>query len=337
MRSKLKVNMVSESTFTVQGHGVHTAFLEMTHVLARRPDIDVIINKFRRGADITHIHTFGPYSLLHLLFGPGKKVVSVHVVPDSLIGSIIGAKQLYNIARRYMKFFYNKADLLLAVSGMVESTLRSQLGVTKPVAVLYNTIDTKMYATTPADKLAARKALDIPVDAHVIITSAQIQPRKRFDIFCKIAAELPNSHFIWIGGMPFKQFGADYKIMQQLRDDCPPNVCVTGVIDHPNVKQYLQVADVFFLPSDQENHPMSVIEAAATGLPIVVRDIPEYDDTFKKDVIRGHDDTFATIIERLFTDAAFKKTATKGAASIAKRFDSQASGEQLVTIYKTLL
>lgn len=337
MRSKIKVNMVSESTFTVQGHGVHTAFLEMTRALSMQPDVDIIINKFRRGADITHIHTFGPYSLLHLLFGPGKKVVSVHVVPDSLIGSIIGAKQLYHIARRYMKFFYNKADLLLAVSGTVENTLRSQLGVTKPIALLYNTVDTKMYATTPADKAAARTALNIAQDAHVIITSAQIQPRKRFDIFCKTAKALPDSHFIWIGGMPFKHFGADYKAMQQLRDDCPPNVCVTGVIDHPNVKQYLQAADVFFLPSEQENHPMAVIEAAATGLPIVVRDIPEYNDTFKKDVLRGTNDTFAAIIRRLFADDAFKKTAIKGAASIAKRFDSQASGKQLLAMYKTLL
>jgi len=337
MRSKLKVNMVSESTFTVQGHGVHTAFLEMTRALAARRDVDVIINKFRRGADITHIHTVGPYSLLQLLFGSGKKVVSVHVVPDSLVGSIVGAKQLYGVARRYMRFFYNKADVLLAVSGMVESTLRSQLGVTKPIAVLYNTVDTKMYVTTPADKAAARAALTIPQDARVIITSAQIQPRKRFDLFCQTAAALPDCHFIWIGGMPFKHFGADYKAMQQLRDDCPPNVCVTGVIEHPKVKQYLQAADVFFLPSEQENHPMAVIEAAAVGLPIIVRDIPEYDDTFKKDVVRGTNDTFADIIKRLFTDASFKKNAIKGAASIAKRFDSQASGEQLLAIYKTLL
>lgn len=337
MRSKIKVNMISESTFTVQGHGVHTAFLEMVNALTARNDVDVIVNKFRQGADVTHIHTFGPYSLLHLLFGPGKKVVSVHVVPDSLIGSIIGAKQLYGLARRYMRFFYNRADLLLAVSSMVEHTVRQQLRVTKPIQVMYNTIDTTAYKTTAADKTAARAALKLGANAHVVVTAGQIQPRKRFDLFCKTAQQLPNSTFIWIGGIPFKQFGADYKYMRELLAKCPSNVAVTGVIEHSKVKQYLQAADVFFLPSEQENHPMAVLEAAATGLPIVVRDIPEYNDTFKEDVLRGNNTTFAEIIKRLTTDAAFRAQALRGAADITKRFDSQSAGTQLVESYKIVL
>src|SRR5688572_15073425 len=111
MCSMLKVNMISESTFTVQGHGVHTAFQEMTDALRASGQADVVVNKFRRGVNITHIQTFGPYSLLHLWFGSGKKVVSVHVVPDSLVGSIAGAKYFYGLAKLYMRLFYGRADL----------------------------------------------------------------------------------------------------------------------------------------------------------------------------------------------------------------------------------
>ncbi|HKX72907.1 MAG TPA: glycosyltransferase family 4 protein [Candidatus Saccharimonadales bacterium] len=329
--------MISESTFTVQGHGVHTAFQEMTDALAARPDIDVKVNKFRRRADITHIQTFGPYSLLHLWFGSGKKVISVHVVPDSLVGSIVGAKRFYWFAKWYMKHFYGRADLLLSVSKMVDDTLREQLGIHKPSRVLYNTVDMRVYQSSPGDKSKARTALALPADAQVVVSCAQIQPRKRFDIFCEAAKAMPDARFIWIGGIPFKHLGADYGLMQKMLDEKPANVTVTGVIDHDDVRRYLQAADVFFLPSDQENHPMAVLEAAGAGLPIVVRDIPEYDDTFKNDVVRGTDDTFIELIKKLASDEAFRAKAIAGSKDIAKRFDSHAGGEQLVEAYKSIL
>lgn len=332
---KLKVNMVSESTFTVQGHGVHTAFLEMTNALAVRPDIDVAVNKFRK-ADIIHIQTFGPYSLLHLLFGRGKKVISVHVVPDSLIGSIAGAKHFYGLAKWYMRLFYGKADLLLSVSKMVDDTLHQQLRIKKPSQVLYNTVDMAIYQTSPADKKVARTALGLADAKQIVVSCAQIQPRKRFDLFCEAARALPDTTFIWIGGIPFKHLGADYNRMHQLLDKMPANVTVTGVIEHDDVRRYLQAADVFFLPSEQENHPMAVLEAAGVGLPIIVRDIPEYNDTFGNDVVRGTDDTFIELIKKIGTDQMFREQAVKGAADIAKRFDSRTGGERLVEAYKKI-
>lgn len=337
MSRKLKINMISESVFTVQGHGVHTAFEEMTRALRAQPNTDVIVNKFRRGADITHIQTFGPYSLLHLLFGSGKKVVSVHVVPDSLVGSIIGAKYFYGLARWYMHFFYGRADLLLSVSKQVDDTLRQQLKVKRPTKVLYNTVDMGLYKTTPADKAVARKRLKLSPDATIVASCGQIQPRKRFDQFCKVARALPDVQFIWIGGIPFKHLGADYNEMQRQVDKRPPNVTVTGVIVHDNVRQYLQAVDVFFLPSSQENHPMAVLEAAGVGLPIVVRNLSEYNDTFKTDVIRGSDTSFTSIIERLSKDKVFYTDAVKGAQEVATRFDSHAGGALLVKAYQEIL
>ena len=54
----IKVTMVSESEFTVQGHGVHTAYVELTNALKKRADVEVVVNQFGE-SDITHIHTVG--------------------------------------------------------------------------------------------------------------------------------------------------------------------------------------------------------------------------------------------------------------------------------------
>ena len=65
--------MISESEFTVQGHGVHTAYKEITDALRKRKDIDIEVNS-DRPADIVHIQTMGLYSFRHLMKKGGKKL-----------------------------------------------------------------------------------------------------------------------------------------------------------------------------------------------------------------------------------------------------------------------
>ena len=107
---KVTVNLISESVFTVQGHGVHTAFIEMENLLAKQPSINLLVNqRHARGVDITHFHTFGFFALRRLLSRHvGKKVISAHVVPDSLVGSIAGAKVWIRLFKHYLRWFYNQ-------------------------------------------------------------------------------------------------------------------------------------------------------------------------------------------------------------------------------------
>ncbi len=333
--------MISESEISVRGHGVHTAYLELVNALRARDDCEVIVNQFTKkiDADITHIHTIGLPSLVKLLFGGGVKVVSAHVVPDSLVGSIALAHIWLPVAKMYMKFFYRRADRVLAVSAMVAGILEKDLGVAaEKIEITHNTIDTDQYTTGMVDKETARKKLGVARDAFVVAGNGQIQPRKRFDSFVEMAEHLPDIRFIWIGGIPFKNIGADYKKMQQLIETAPKNLLVTGVIELEDVKQYLQASDIFVLPAEQENHPMAVIEAAATGLPIVLRDIPEYDDTFGGDIVRCKSlSEFTAAIETLRKDKKMYNKYTTASKKIATRFDSATGARQMAGIYKKLL
>lgn len=82
---------------------------------------------------------------------------------------------------------------------------------------------------------------------------------------------------------------------------------------------------------------MCILEAAGVGLPIVARDLSEYDDTFGDDVLRCEDDTFAAAI-RLLRDNESERTRWQaGSARIAERFDSSAAAERLVGIYRELV
>lgn len=333
--------MASESDISVQGHGVHTAYEELISALEKRNDIEVIRGGFRRKitCDVYHLHTIGSYMWRKIFDRSAKKVVSAHVIPDSFVGSIVLAEYWRFAAVWYMRWFYNRADKVLAVSKTVADILHTELKVpTEKIEVLYNTIDMSQYKTTTAERKAARAQLHIKSDDFVVVGVGQVQPRKRIDTFEAMARALPDVHFVWVGGVPFGQLGADYKSMQKLIESTPDNLHITDVIPHEKVKRYLQAADAFCLPAEQENHPMCVLEAAGASLPIIVRDIPEYDDTFADDVLRcSRDEDFIAAVRQLQNNTTFRKEWIAKSKKIAKRFDSRVAAKQLVQLYTTLI
>jgi 1,2-diacylglycerol-3-alpha-glucose alpha-1,2-galactosyltransferase len=331
----VKVNVISESAFTVQGHGVHTAFTETVDALKTYTDCDVEANT-NRPADIVHIHTVGPYSLAKLLWGKGGKVVSAHVTPDSFVGSVVGAKYWYGAARLYLRWFYNRADAVLGVSQETVDELR-KIGVSKPVYLVPNTIATQRFATTPELKSAARARLGIEKDAFVVVSNGQVQPRKRIDSFVAAAKALPDTQFVWVGGIPFKGVAADSAAMGKLMQHHPRNMMFTGVIPREDVVAYYQAADLFFLPSAQETFGIVIVEGAAAGLPVLLRDNAQYKDTFGDGYEKGSDETFAPIIQRFRDDRAYYAKWQKAAHSIAERYDSKAGAARLMEVYGEVL
>ncbi len=331
---KLRVVQISESDFSVQGHGVHTAFVETLRGLQARDDVIVSKNNFKP-ADIRHIHTVGPYSLLQLLFGRGKKVVSAHVVPASFVGSLVGAKYWLGLAKVYLRWFYNRAALVIAVSDQTKQELET-LGVKREIKVIYNMIDTKQYKVDPAERQVIREKLGLAKE-FVVVSNGQVQPRKRVDTFMKMASELPEMRFIWIGGMPFGRAGDDFRAMQDLIRRAPENVTVTGVVSLEKVREYFAAADVFVMPSIQETFGLAIVEAAASGLPLVLRDISDYDQTFRADAVMCSEEQFAGAVQKLASDQEYYDKMKEAAAAVARRFDSQTITADLVGVYRSLL
>ena len=56
---RLVVNMASESDISVQGHGVHTAYVELATALEAREDVTLVRGRYgeRVDCDVYHLHT----------------------------------------------------------------------------------------------------------------------------------------------------------------------------------------------------------------------------------------------------------------------------------------
>lgn len=331
----MRISVVSESEFMAKGHGVHTAYLELTNALRARSDTTISVNK-KQPADVTHLHTVGAYALWRLLFDRSKKVVSAHIVPASLVGSLVAARFWLPFATVYLRWFYNRADLVFAVSDETKRVLL-KLGVRKPIEVVYNVIDTKRYHATADDKKKSRIALGIAADAWLVIGAGQVQPRKRIDSFVSVASQLPAMQFLWVGGMPFGKLAAENRSMQQFIDHAPVNTSFTGVVELDEMKQYYHAADVFWLPSEQETFGLVVVEAAAAGLPVILRDIPDYAETFADDALLVDDIDTVGMLEMLRSDKTFYTQAQARTERITHRYDATSGAQRVMSLYKTLL
>lgn len=336
---KLRINVVSESETTVQGHGVHTAYEEMVRALEARRDTEVIRNEFDQQleCDVIHFHTIGSKTFKKLRQNGPIKVMSAHVVPDSFVGSLTGAQFWKPVAAGYLRWFYNKADMLLAVSTTTADELR-KIGVKAPIRVVHNSIDTQRYRRSGDEaRRRIRQLLGIKDDTFVVIGAGQVQPRKRVDLFLKAAKAMPDVTFIWVGGVPFGRVAADHAAMKKLMNTKLPNLHFPGQVVLDDMVDFYHAADLFWLPSTQETFGLVVLEAAASGLPILLRDITDYDHTFREFADLADDKMFLEHIERFRNDQAFYKKHQKLAGELAQQFDSKTVTDQMVALYRQLI
>jgi 1,2-diacylglycerol-3-alpha-glucose alpha-1,2-galactosyltransferase len=330
----LRAVVISESAFTVQGNGIHTAFVESVEALRQLDGIDIAVNEFRT-ADVKHIHTVGPGAFAHTL-GHSKVVITAHLTPESLVGSIIGAERLRTAITRYLAWFYNLADAVIAMSQDSEEELR-RIGVIRPITVIPNGIDVIRIRSVLKDKLRARSDLGIDPDTFLVLGVGQIQPRKAVEVFVECAQGIPEASFIWVGGIIVGRLAAARRIMRETMRSPPANMKFTGVLTRDKVLNYLAASDVFFLPSRHENCSMAVLEAASAGLPLILRDLPQHRSLFSGACLYGGDDGFRSLIRLCIDRQNVRRKLANSARDVAAKFEASKHAHELLSLYRAVV
>jgi len=332
----LTVHMVSETAYVTKGQGVHTAFLEMTELLKEDKKIHVVINDEGQG-DIFHSHTYGPYYFWKGRNYKGRRILTAHVIPDSSKGTIPFWKQLLPLTSRYLKLAYSFADVVIAISPAVEQAIKD-LDVKSDIVRIYNPVLTDNWLRTPANRKKGREQLGINGDEFLIMGVGQLQGRKGVEDFIDIAEQIPGSKFVWVGGRPWGVFTEGIQRINNRINNAPPNVFFAGLFDIKDMPAMYAAADIFLFPSYQENCPLAPMEAAASGLPVVFRDIPEYRDLYISPYLKAADTAaFIKITLSLIEEKAFYESAVLMSANLVAEFDKDKIREELIALYRKSL
>jgi 1,2-diacylglycerol-3-alpha-glucose alpha-1,2-galactosyltransferase len=331
--ARIRVNVVSESG-GFEAQGVHTAFVDMLEALRERPEVEVLVNS-REKADILHAHTFGPAYWSRRGAYKGRRVMTAHVIPDSFKGSLVGWRLWMPIAEWYLKFAYNSAETVLAVAPHVRSDLE-RIGVRRRIEVLTNPVNERRFYADAALRTKGREFFGLAPDAKVAIGVGQVQPRKGVAEFIETAALCPDVTFLWLGGRPFGRLTDSVRALNKRIEAATPNVRFAGTVKLDQMPELYSAADLFFFPSWQENCALAINEAMACGIPLLLKDNPEYPALYgAENYLKGDGPrAYQQSIQAFFADAALRRNLCSRSLEVAKRFGVRAYADFLVKLYR---
>ncbi|MEP6667606.1 MAG: glycosyltransferase [Chthoniobacter sp.] len=169
---------------------------------------------------------------------------------------------------------------------------------------IYNGVDLDLFR--PADKAAARRELDLPPDAPLILFVGNFYEIKNPLLPPLALANLSSVSFpippvlVMVGGGGLEQRVRELAGRLPVRE----RVILPGRTDAAGVARYMQAADVLCLPSQNEGVPNVILEAFACGLPVIasrVGGIPEVHpgDDFGRLVATTEPAAFATAFQEV--------------------------------------
>ena len=331
----IKIHVVSESTYTGQGNGVHTAFMDLIDLLKEKNDIQVVINGEGYG-DVLHCHTYGPYYFWKGRHYKGKKVYTVHVIPDSIKGSLPQWKVLMPFVKWYFKKIYSYSDVCIAISPMVEQAILN-LGVKTRIVKIYNPVILDEWKRTSERRKVGREMLGLSADDFVVLGVGQLEGRKGIEDFLDIAESIPEAKFVWAGGRPFGVFTEGIVRINNRVAKTEGQVKFTGMLELDKMPFIYAAADLLLFPSYQENCPLAPLEAAASGMPVVFRDLKEYTLLYENPYLKANTiKEFIDLTHRLIHDKSFYDEGIKISEKLITQFDKNKIRSQLINLYQEL-
>ncbi|HEX8029583.1 MAG TPA: glycosyltransferase family 4 protein [Vicinamibacterales bacterium] len=296
--------------------------------------------------EIVHLHGFSQKSVLLVLLARlfGKKVViTIHTAGQDEPEAIR--------PRGWLAFkTYASADRFIAISpAMAENYRRSGLPADRLV-IAPNAVDTTRFA--PLDAAAReqlRSALNIapnglPWLLFVGFFSQDKAPRVLFDAWLRLIDEDRKCALIFVGATESTYGEVDPAIAESIRREATARgldrlVHFAGPVRE--VERYYQAADVYVMPSVREAFGMSLVEAMASGIPVIATRIPGVTDAIIDDqrsgiLVQPRDvEGFAAAIRCLMDDSAAAVAMGANARDAVRlRFSLDAAATRWAAVYE---
>ncbi|MFF4903551.1 glycosyltransferase [Streptomyces sp. NPDC001260] len=233
------------------------------------------------GYDLVHTHLYRACvygRLAARLAGVRAIVATEHSLGDSQMeGRRLsrGVRSLYLASERLGRS-------TVAVSPTVAERLR-RWGVPAPrIEVVPNGIDLPRFRFDPDRRRQTRRRLGLPEDAYVVGGIGRLAPGKRFDVLVHALARLPRDHWLLLVGG-----GSEENVLRRTAHEAgvAGRVLFTGERPYvpdgtpgPDLPSLASAMDVLASPSPEEAFGLAIVEALASGLPVLYASCPAIED-----------------------------------------------------------
>ena len=263
-----------------------------------------------------------------------RVVVSFHALGVDARGSVV---------RPYLRPLLRRMDGHIAVAEIQKRHLVEVEGLREEtVRVIYNGVDTAVFRpASAAERSAARRALGLSDDAVVLMAVGSLKPIKGVDDLLRAAASVMHARarvrLVLIGEGPDR-----VSLETQARAlGIADRVSFLGLRD--DVDGLLRAADALVLASRTEALPTVILEAMATGLPVVathVGGVPEMVEPDRSGLLVPPNDiaSLERAIARVCDDASLRRDlGQRGHAIVEARFRVESMCENRMRFFEELM
>lgn len=199
-------------------------------------------------------------------------------------------------------------------------------------------VDTKIYQLKNVEVKAYRSSLGLSLDDIVLIAMGDLIERKNYKVSIKAIAKANNQklHFLICGK------GPKLESLEKLANKLGVGNQVHFLGFRTDIKELLNIADIFLFTSYQEGLPRSMMEAMSAGLPCIASKVRGNIDLIQNGVggfLRHPKDSegFAEALNLLAEDNMMRKRMKANNLETIKKYDVQYVKEEMKKIYDKIL
>jgi glycosyltransferase involved in cell wall biosynthesis len=305
-------------------------------------------------ADIFEAHAVSGYGFPKSLEKLGIKKPFIHTIHGVLADEYDQAKKngYLSVRDRVANYFMQKlskleeetakkASIVVTISNYSLEKIQKYYCIEQnKVRIVPNGVDIEKFK--PMDTKAVRQKFGLGNETCVLFVGSLI-PRKGLPFLVeaakKVAKNKADTKFLIVGDGPLRNqlsysiksanLSGNFKFLGNLKDDELPAV--------------YNCADVFVLPSIQEGQGIVLLEAQASGKPVVAFNIGGVNETVQNKetgllVNRGNVDELADALLKLLTDKALReKMGSKGHRFVSENYTWDICAQKMLKIYNEAL
>lgn len=169
---------------------------------------------------------------------------------------------------------YNAATCIITVSDYIKSRVLTINHYDEKTTTVYNGID--LHAFSSCNHSINRNSIGLQEDDFVLVFSGRVTAEKGIMQLIEamtLFQDLPRIKLLVIGSSFYGNDDNENAFAKALREKAAhlsDRIIFTGFIPYAQMPNYLQIADIAVIPSVWDDpFPTTVLEAQATGLPII--------------------------------------------------------------------
>lgn len=252
--------------------------------------------------DIIHTHTINGnfYGRLAAFLSGGKVVTTVHTYMHEAVKDLYKSVFIQKMVLWQNDLTAKYADGFIATSLGIKRFLIKKGVPAHKIYLVYNGLDERIYEKERVDINKVKNKLGIKEGEKVFGCIARLVPIKGLPSLLFAAQRLSeimsNIKVLIVGEGPLK---AELEFLAK-KLKINDKVIFTGFC--PDVRPFLQLIDVFVIPSFFESCPYALLEAMAMGKPVIARavgSLPEIIEPEKTGILFQNDEELSAAMVRL--------------------------------------